>query len=742
MVVGCGMLLAVLIPTRGQEARQAPKAIAVGGVLITGVPDDWTHHHLVFSNPGTEEEAIRNGTHDQWLKTVNDPRYIIQQLKQRVPVQGPRAAEVARMEGRPPAEGVTATRGPMSPDPLREEWPRLSGNQPMPAPVRGVQAAIMILGLSFTIALSTRRRWAHTVMTVVSTAALLLLVSCETASTPTSNAMPSGETIDPDWRMVLGSGTTGAGQSPAKYSFNIAGPGLCSNAATPDYVVYNTGVAGLSGSQANIIAYDNIYSGCSSVSGASTTVPLVYWSYYSGTGTAETSPVLSLDGTKVAFIETGASGTATLRILKWVGGQGSDSNHPNAPQNLYTNTTAGAAGNTAWSTCPAGHSCMISVAFQNGMQDTITAPFYDYLNDIAYVGDASGNLHKFTGVFKGTPGEVTTGGWPISVSGNILTSPVYDAGTSKDIFVADSGGFLYSYTTAGVKVMVSSQLAATGSKGIVDGPLVDSSTEFVYVYVGDDENTNTGGPGPRDCDSAGGCSGVFQFPAGDATMGTGVCTSTSQTAWSGTNCGNESVFGVGNANTVLYDGAFDHIYFSGSGTTGNLWSCGSTGTPAPKLLYTGMTAFVPTAPAGTVIGIATNVINPLTTAAATCSPVTEIYGSGGTTDDYIFLSVTNDGNQTGTTCSGAGSAGACLYNFEVSTNGTTTTVPGAATAGLSAPGGTSAIIVDNTVAPGVLAGASQIYFWALGSGACGGNSNGSAGAGTGACAVQASQSNP
>jgi len=42
---------------------------------IQGLPDDWTYHHLVFSNPGTEEEAIRNGTHERWLKVVNLDRY-------------------------------------------------------------------------------------------------------------------------------------------------------------------------------------------------------------------------------------------------------------------------------------------------------------------------------------------------------------------------------------------------------------------------------------------------------------------------------------------------------------------------------------------------------------------------------------------------------------------------------------------------------------------------------------------
>ena len=50
------------IPAWGQEAP----AIHVGNTRITGLPDDWSHHHQVFSNPGTEENAIRKGTHDRW----------------------------------------------------------------------------------------------------------------------------------------------------------------------------------------------------------------------------------------------------------------------------------------------------------------------------------------------------------------------------------------------------------------------------------------------------------------------------------------------------------------------------------------------------------------------------------------------------------------------------------------------------------------------------------------------------
>jgi hypothetical protein len=59
-------------------------------VLITGKPatgsstglvDDWTHHHLIFSNPGTFTEALAQGRFKQWYRTINDPRYIMQQMK-------------------------------------------------------------------------------------------------------------------------------------------------------------------------------------------------------------------------------------------------------------------------------------------------------------------------------------------------------------------------------------------------------------------------------------------------------------------------------------------------------------------------------------------------------------------------------------------------------------------------------------------------------------------------------------
>ena len=49
---------------------------------LRGLPDDWSHHHLIFSDPGKEEDAIRNGAHDRWLRVTNDPRYMMWRLKQ------------------------------------------------------------------------------------------------------------------------------------------------------------------------------------------------------------------------------------------------------------------------------------------------------------------------------------------------------------------------------------------------------------------------------------------------------------------------------------------------------------------------------------------------------------------------------------------------------------------------------------------------------------------------------------
>ncbi len=57
---------------------------ALGGGM--GLVDDWSFHHLVFSDPGTAADALAQGRFEQWYRMVNDPRYIMQQMK-RNPMQ-------------------------------------------------------------------------------------------------------------------------------------------------------------------------------------------------------------------------------------------------------------------------------------------------------------------------------------------------------------------------------------------------------------------------------------------------------------------------------------------------------------------------------------------------------------------------------------------------------------------------------------------------------------------------------
>ena len=45
------------------------------------VTEDWSTHHLVFSNPGTFEQATQNRPFLEWYRALSDPRYRFDQLR-------------------------------------------------------------------------------------------------------------------------------------------------------------------------------------------------------------------------------------------------------------------------------------------------------------------------------------------------------------------------------------------------------------------------------------------------------------------------------------------------------------------------------------------------------------------------------------------------------------------------------------------------------------------------------------
>ncbi len=243
--------------------------------------------------------------------------------------------------------------------------------------------------------------------------------------------------------------------------------------------------------------------------------------------------------------------------------------------------------------------------------DTNSSVFYVYNSDIAYVGDDSGKLHKFTGLFKGTPAEVVGGGWPATVSSALLSSAVYDSVTGN-VFVEDSSGFLYSVNASGVATQ-SARLDF--GAGLREGPIVDSSLGEVYVFSSDDA-------------AIGGSAGVFQV-------------STSLTAGA---TGREVLIGTATSGgaTPVYTGGFDNNYVSSADRTGNLYVCGNPG-QRPTLYQVSVVAgVITTATPGPVVGTASE---------TPCSPVTDIYNpnvtGAGLPQERVFFSVQGAGSPAG-----------------------------------------------------------------------------------------------
>ncbi len=487
-----------------------------------GYPTDWSHQHLIFSQPATPEQSAR---------AAADPRYWQQYY--------------------------------------RRNFARVVQDQTDSADNRPVLAAV--------------RR-------------------------------PGSQKIHRDWSENLGSSaTTRAGIFPAKFSFRIT-TANCASTNPPDYVVFSTGEPG-SGIQANIVAYDNLYSGCTG------SVPSVYWAYNTGTGAKIlTSPVISGDGTQVAFVQT-SGGAAVLVILRWAASN---------TENVTSPLTLTSVANNAYYGCTAP--CMTEVALTNGstpVDDTTSSVFPDYTHDIIWVGGAGGWLHKITGVFRGIPTEVTSNGYPVQVnpgSPTALTSPVYDY-SSGNVFVGDAGGFLYRIVPSSPPVVTKSGQLGFGP-GFVSAPVVDSTAGKVYAFASSDGTAACPGPNP--------CTAVFQLATG----------------FGGGSVGAKVTVGSSAATpSPMYLGAFDNAYLiSAAPPTGTLYVCGNTG-GAPTLYRIPINANI----------MAASTAGPVLASAGTgCSPVidfTNPNAAAGATE-WLFASVQASGS--GNSCV----SGGCVMNFK------------------------------------------------------------------------------
>jgi hypothetical protein len=205
--------------------------------------------------------------------------------------------------------------------------------------------------------------------------------------------------LERDWNEAMNTGFKSFSNVTyaAKYSFASANP---MPSCTSDYVVFALGSS--TSSSFNIIAFSNLYlnssGGTAFCPGSS---PKLLFAYYASTGATpgglNPSPVLSLDGTQIGFIEAAGSG-AIFHVLKWQAA----SSTPTFPATTATLNNCATNG-----TLP----CEYSFGYAGTNTATRSTPFVDYSSDTAYASDNGGNLYAISPVFGGgTP--ATKSGWP------------------------------------------------------------------------------------------------------------------------------------------------------------------------------------------------------------------------------------------------------------------------------------------------------------------------------------------
>jgi len=505
-----------------------------------------------------------------------------------------------------------------------------------------------------------------------------------------------------DWAVSLENGYVPQNQFPAKYQF-----GISAENCNTDYAIF--GLTVTSGTQANLVGINNLYT--SATPPCNSGSPWVAFAYNTVTqtgGQIKTSPVLSTDGTKVAFVESTSSGSyfhvlVLPNPIPVPPSQTGTVLSPQTPTSCTNPTTAG---------------CMSTLTIQTAATDSNSSPWVDYNNDTAYVGADNGLLYKITPVFGGgAPALVSTGGWPVTVStqaSKVLTGPVVDD-TAGRIFIGDGEGYLYAVSltspggTYAAQVEVGWATHGAGT-GVVDPPIAvtdsaNSTTDQVFVFTG--------------CSIVNGIGGAVSQIAANFTSSTTLTTSNTVDLGSATGTGDCT---TGN----VHSGTFDNAFWLNGSTSGHLMACGFvSGTKSKSLIPSNpkMYFFPFASHEITSTGSSTFVVN--STVGEECSPLTEFYDG---TTDRLFFGV-------------GGSSNAYLESSTITTSLTTPNCTGTPTSSCvtspSTLGGTSGIVVDNQLSNG----GANIYFSTMAPGSVNGQKcNVSGGTSNPYCAVKLTQS--
>jgi len=506
--------------------------------------------------------------------------------------------------------------------------------------------------------------------------------------------------IHVDWAVSLENGFVPATEFPAKYRFDVA-----TQNCNTDYIVF--GLTVNSGTQANLVGMNNLYVGATpACNGGNPWVAFAYTTVTQTGGQIRTSPTISGDGKKVAFVESATNGSYfhVLVLPNPIPSPPSQTGtvlSPSTPTSCPTPTTA---------------NCMTSVQISTAT-DTNSSVWVDYTSDTAYVGNDNGNLYKITPVFGGgAPAVVSDANWPVTVwttgASKVLTDPIVDTSSGR-IFMGDANGYLYAISLTNPAHATSARVTIGwvghgAGTGIVDPPIVvnDSAsptTNQVFSFTGCSNVVGTGGA-------------VNQIPANF----------TSSTTYTSVDLGSAS--GSGDCTTGdVHSGTFDNQFWINGTTGGHMLACGFVSgtsgnprTPSNPRMY-----MFPFNASHLITATGSSAWTVNNTRGDECSPLTEFYngttdrmffGVGGTTDAFIESS-TITGTASTPNCTGPPTS-------------TCVTAP-------SRLGGTSGIVIDNQVS----SGGTNIYFSTLAPGSVNGqNCRVTGGLANPYCAVKLTQS--
>lgn len=516
-----------------------------------------------------------------------------------------------------------------------------------------------------------------------------------------------------DWNINLGTTGTANSMYPAKYTFNPSTNPSC----TADFVVFPVSANG-STTQANIVGLTNLYSGTAPSNGICNrpgnangtddkTEATVMWSYnvhaIAAGAAVPTSPALSFDGTKVAFVESASGNPAHFHVLAWRSGDtGSANLQTTTSPKAITTFSTGAPVSTATTGVAS------DLAFGTG-PDTLSSPYIDYSNDLAYVGNDAGVLYRIKNVFCVLPActgvvgglapsvDTTWGvGGAVSVCSGKLTGPVLDF-INLNVYVGCSDGKLYSITQAGVvsSLAVGDGVASKAFGGIVDPPIVDGGNGFVYAVSGS---------------AGGGNHGVLVQAKVDFSSSVAVP--------------------IGNGNQCnLHAPALSNTYFTNTTPAGaTIYIGGSTGTigTCTAAGATGGVAVLYGANLGTggVLnsGAPANSLNSGNPVASEYAPIGEFFNSS-SGQDVLFVDLLRNPTSFNN-----------IYSFNIS-SGFTATIANSTIEGM----GSSGMVFDNAANTTTFPQASSLYFNSFNQNAnC---TNPTTGTNTNGCAIKLTQAN-